>query len=56
MWLEARPRLVWVVYPGTRSIAVHTSLKDTSTLTATDILNGGDMVPGFENPVTEVFE
>ncbi len=56
MWLEARPRLVRVVYPGIRSIAVHKTLKDTSTLTATGILNGGDMVAGFEGPVAEVFE
>ncbi len=48
--------LVWVVCPGTRSVVVHKSLKDTSTLTATDTLNGGEVAPGFELPVAEVFE
>ena len=56
MWLEAGTRLVWVVYPGTRSIVVNKSLKDISTLTATDTLNDGDVVPGFEYPLAEVFE
>lgn len=56
MWLEAGTRLVWVVYPGTRSVVVHKSLKDISTLTVTDTLNGGKVAPGFELPVAEVFE
>ena len=56
MWLEAGTRLVWVVYPGTRSVVVHKSLKDISTLTATDTLNGGEVASGFELHVAEVFE
>ena len=56
MWLEAGTRLVWVVYPGTRSIVVHKSLKDISTLTASDTLDAGGVVPGFEIPVADVFE
>lgn len=56
MWLEAGTRLAWVVYPGTRSVVAHNSLKDISTLTANDILTGGGVVPGFQIPVTEVFE
>lgn len=56
MWLEAGTRLVWVVYPGTRSIVVHKSLKDISTLTARDTLDAGGMMPGFVIPVADVFE
>ena len=56
MWLETGVRLVWVVYPDTRSIVVHNSPKEAVTLTAPDILTGGDVAPGFECPVAEVFE
>lgn len=56
MWLEAGTRLVWVVYPGTRSVVAHNSLKDISTLTDDDSLTGGGVVPGLQIPVTEVFE
>lgn len=56
MWLEAGTCLVWVVYPSTRSIMIHKSLKNISTLTATDALDGDDVAPGFEIPVAEVFE
>ena len=56
MWLESGVRLVWVVYPDTRSVVVHKSLTEISTLTAEDTLSGGDVVVGFECPVAEVFE
>ena len=56
MWLEAGTRLAWVVYPGTRSSVVHKSLRESSTFVATDVLDGGEVVPGFGYPVAEVFE
>ncbi len=56
MWLESGVRLVWVVYPGTRSVVVYESLKEISTLTTGDTLSGGNVVPGFECRVGEVFE
>lgn len=55
MWLEAGVRLLWVVYPDTRSVVVYESLKEITTLTANDTLSG-DVVPGFECPVAEIFE
>ena len=54
-WLEAGVRLVWVVYPGTRFVVVYGSLREISTLTATDALSGGDVVPGFSCSVGEIF-
>lgn len=56
MWLEFGVRLVWVVYPDTRSVVVYESLKDISTLTAGDTLSGGTVVPGFGCQVSEIFE
>lgn len=55
-WIEAGVRMVWVVYPKTRSIVVQKSLKDISTLTEEETLSGGDVVPGFECSVKEIFE
>lgn len=56
MWLESGVRLVWVVYPGTRSVVAHESLKEISTFTAGNTLSGGSVVPGFELKVSEIFE
>ncbi len=56
MWLQAGVWLMWVVYPDTRSVVVYESLKEITTLTASDILSGSNVVPGFECPVAEVFE
>lgn len=56
MWLEVGVRLVWVVYPNTRSVVAYESLKEIRTLTAEDILNGGTIVPGFECQIAEIFE
>ncbi|MBA4116018.1 MAG: Uma2 family endonuclease [Rubrobacter sp.] len=56
MWLESGVRLVWVVYPDTRSVVAYKSLKEISTFTAGDALGGGDVVSGFECKVAEIFE
>jgi Uma2 family endonuclease len=56
MWLESGTLLAWVVYPDIRSVVAYKSLKDISTLTAEDVLSGGDVVPGFECKVAEIFE
>ncbi len=56
MWLESGVRLVWVVYPDTRSVVVYESLKEISTFTAGDASSGGSVVHGFECKVSEIFE
>jgi Uma2 family endonuclease len=56
MWLESGVRLVWVVYPDTRSVVAYESLKEISTFTAEDTLSGGEVVTGFECKVAEIFE
>lgn len=55
-WIEAGVKLVWVVYPKTRSIVVHKSLKEIFTLTEEETLSGGNVLPGFECTVNEIFE
>ncbi len=55
-WIEAGVRLVWVVYPVTRTIQVVRSLQDLVALGIGDTLDAGDVVPGFSCPVAEIFQ
>ena len=49
-WLLAGVRLVWALYPATRTATVYRSLDDISNLTEGDSLDGNDVVPGFTCP------
>jgi len=52
--LAAGTALVWIVHPETRTVEVHTQ-SGAATLEADDSLSGGDVLPGFEIPVSEIF-
>ena len=54
-WVEAGARAVWVAWPNTRTVAVHGPGAKPVTLTEDDVLDGGDVLPGFRCPVAEVF-
>ena len=54
-WLQAGTRLVWVIYPATRSATVHRSLDDSEELTGHRSLEGEDVVPGFVCDLSELF-
>jgi len=54
-WLEGGARMVWVVSPKLHTVTVYRSLTDIVTLTAKDKLDGGEVVPGFQISVTEIF-
>lgn len=54
-WLEFGARLVWVVSPKLRNVTVYRSLTDVSILTEKDTLDGGDLVPGFQIRIAEIF-
>ncbi|MBI2170723.1 MAG: Uma2 family endonuclease [Chloroflexi bacterium] len=54
-WLEAGVKLVWVVYPETRSVAVYRSLEEVSVLRERDTLTGEPALPGFQCVVRELF-
>ena len=56
MWLSYGSRLVWAVYPSTRTVNVHPASGPSSTLTEDDILDGGDVLPGFSWNVSDVFD
>ena len=52
--LNAGTALVWIVYPDLRIVDIHTR-DGATTLNAADNLSGGDVLPGFEIPVREIF-
>ena len=55
-YLAAGARLVWVVDPKRRSITVHETLLAPRRLGPRDVLDGGEVLPGFAIPVEAVFE
>ena len=54
-YYHAAGTLVWVVYPETREIEIHAPGKAPQTLREGEILTGGDVLPGFELPVGDIF-
>jgi Uma2 family endonuclease len=54
-WLEFGSRLVWIVSSKLHTVTVYRSLTDIETLTEKDILDGGDVVPGFQISIAEIF-
>ncbi len=55
MWLDAGVRLVWVVDPAARTVAVHAPGVPVRLLHEGDGLDGDDVVEGFRVPVAELF-
>ena len=51
----AGTRLVWQVYPRTRSVEVYTAPDVHTARTEADTLDGGDVLPGFALPVRALF-
>jgi Uma2 family endonuclease len=49
-------RLVWYVDPPTRTIDVFIGLLPPRTLTETDELDGGEVLPGFQLSIRELFD
>lgn len=54
-WLDAGTKMVVVINPRQRSATVYKSPTDITALAEADILKGGDVVPGFELTVREIF-
>ncbi len=54
-YFAAGVRLVWCVDVCTRTTNVYTALERCTVLGADDVLTGGDVLPGFELPLRELF-
>ena len=48
-------QLVWVIDPATATIAVETPGKEARVLRSGDVLDGGDVLPGFSVAVDDIF-
>jgi Uma2 family endonuclease len=48
--------MVWLVFPQKQLIEVYRPDADVVILTADDMLEGGDVLPGFTLPVKDIFE
>lgn len=54
-WLSAGASAVWVVNPKSRTVAIHRLNAPLRTVFVHDTLDGGDVVPGFQLPVADIF-
>lgn len=54
-WLEAGTPLVWVISPKLRAVTVYRSRTDIKVLTGDDMLDGLDVIPGFQHPIAGLF-
>jgi Uma2 family endonuclease len=54
-YLQAGTQLVWVIYPSSRTIVVHTG-QEAETLADDDILSGEPILPGFSLRASDVFK
>ena len=54
-WLQAGVRVVWVVDPLAKTVAVHREGAPVRIYGEGDILAGEDVLPGFECKVSEIF-
>ena len=56
MWLRHGVRLVWITDPEARTITALPQSGPARTYTEDDTLDGGEVLPGFTCPVSDIFE
>jgi Uma2 family endonuclease len=54
-YFKAGVRLIWVLYPNTRTVYVYTSARQVRILGIEDTLDGGDVLPDFSIAVRDIF-
>lgn len=56
-YFESGSKLVWIIDPPTRTVAVYTgpTAEPARTLTEADPLDGGSVLPGFTIPIADLF-
>jgi Uma2 family endonuclease len=55
-YFEAGVKLVWIIYPKSRTIHVYTAADEVKILKANQLLDGRDVLPGFQITVNDVFK
>ena len=56
MWLSHGVLLVIEVYPDEKAVMLHRPGQPAVTLTGDDVLDGGDVLPGFRLPLRDIFD
>jgi Uma2 family endonuclease len=54
-YFDANARQVWVIYPRTRTVVVHSSASEARALREGDRIDGGEAFPGLSVPVSDCF-
>jgi len=54
-YFSAGTQLIWIIYPHTQEVVVFKSARESVVLSVSDMLDGGEVVPGFTCPVAELF-
>lgn len=54
-YFSAGVRLIWMVYPKRRTVTVHRPGHEALTLTENEMLDGQDVVPGFQYNIAKLF-
>ena len=54
-YLSAGTRAVWIISPKRRTVSLHRTGAETVTLTENDLLDGEEIVPGFQYSVAKLF-
>ncbi len=54
-YFESGAQQVWLIYPASRTLYIHSSPKAVRILDTTDTLEGGELLPNFSLPVSELF-
>jgi Uma2 family endonuclease len=55
-YFDGGATLVWIAYPETRTVEVYTGITQLTTLSETDTLDGGTVLPGFTLSIRSWFE
>lgn len=55
-YLQAKVRMVWVIYPETRTAYLYTSMDHVRHIGESGDLDGGDAVPGFRMKLADLFQ
>jgi Uma2 family endonuclease len=54
-WLTAGAQMVWVVSPRLRTVTIYRSVTEIAVLGEKDMVDGGEVIPGFRISVSEIF-
>ena len=55
-YFQAGAQAVWLIYPNLEVFHIYDSFTQIRVLTRDDILDGGDIIPGFQIPLSSLFE